>query len=442
MSPLSAAEIACFVERLQHVGRDLADAERVDQLSLLESLTGAAAAAQAVLTVDLHESVRERDADLGIPAQRQGAGVAAQIGLARRVSPHRAGTLLGLAHAVVEEMPHTFARMREGLLSEWRATLLVRETACLSRDDRLAVDAELMCDPATTYGWGDKRFVAEAKKIAYRIDPMAATRRARKAEADRRVTCRPAPDTMASVNALLPVTGGVAVHAALDQEAKRLKAAGDERTRGQIMADLLVERVTGRTAAAPADVEVQVVLSDTTLLGVEHEAAHVTGFGPVPAPWARELVGDVLDDEDAAASLRRFWATPDCGSLVAMESTAATFPRAIRRFLDTRDQFCRTPWCGAPLRHADHVRSRSAHGPTSAGNGQGLCEACNYAKSSPRWRAEAVPDDPVGRHTVVTTTPTGHRYRSTAPPVPGHPSRGQPRGSTVERYFVDWVLTS
>ncbi len=36
------------------------------------------------------------------------------------------------------------------MLDEWKATLLARETAVLSRDDRMAVDARLCGDPATT----------------------------------------------------------------------------------------------------------------------------------------------------------------------------------------------------------------------------------------------------------------------------------------------------
>ncbi len=51
-----------------------------------------------------------------------------------------------MASALVREMPHSLSALAEGRLSEWRATLLVRETACLSRDDRSAVD--LMLHPA------------------------------------------------------------------------------------------------------------------------------------------------------------------------------------------------------------------------------------------------------------------------------------------------------
>jgi hypothetical protein len=41
-----------------------------------------------------------------------------------------------------------------------------------------------------------------------------------------------------------------------------------------------------------------------------------------------------------------------------------------------------------------------------------LCEACNYAKSTPGWSAVARPDG-----SIETTTPTGHTYVSD-PPVP------------------------
>jgi hypothetical protein len=45
-------------------------------------------------------------------------------------------------------MPHTLALLQTGRLNEWRATLLVRETACLSAADRAIVDRRLCSDPA------------------------------------------------------------------------------------------------------------------------------------------------------------------------------------------------------------------------------------------------------------------------------------------------------
>jgi hypothetical protein len=65
------------------------------------------------------------------------------------------------------------------------------------------------------------------------------------------------------------------------------------------------------------------------------------------------------------------------------------------------------------------VVPHSAGGETSAAGGQGLCEACNYAKQAPGWRARPSPTSTLGDHEVETTTPTGHTYRSKAPPLPG-----------------------
>ena len=102
-----------------------------------------------------------------------------------------------------------------------------------------------MC--ANLEGKGDKRITAAAKEIAARLDAQAVVDRAAKAEADRTVTIRPAPDCMTYVTVLLPVRQGVGVYAALKRQAD---TTFDDRSRGQVMADTLFERVTGRPAAA------------------------------------------------------------------------------------------------------------------------------------------------------------------------------------------------
>ena len=162
---------------------------------------------------------RREQADAGMPAAELGAGVGAQIALARRESPAKGGRLLGLAKALVTEMPHTLAALEAGQLNEWRATLLVRETACLSAEDRTAVDDELAADAGTFDGAGDRRIIAAARAAAYRRDPRTVTQRASHAATERHVSLRPAPDTMCYLTALLPVAQGVAIHAALTRHA-------------------------------------------------------------------------------------------------------------------------------------------------------------------------------------------------------------------------------
>jgi hypothetical protein len=232
---------------------------------------------------------------------------------------------------------------------------------------------------------------------------------------------------MATVSVRLPAAEGQAVHAALSQGAATTLAstvpgtsvpAGLGRTHGQIMADLVVDRVTGRNpVAAPVSVAVNLVLSDETLLAGGREPAHLEGYGPVPAELARDLVLAAAADPQAAASVRRLYAQPGSNKLVAMESTARAFPKGLARFIALRDQICRTPYCNARIRHTDHVTPHRKAGPTSAHNGQGLCEHCNYVKEEPGWQAAATYDR-YGRHTVTLTTPTCAVYTATAPPGP------------------------
>lgn len=406
------------------------EASLVDGLSALEHLKSAAAAAQARIAEALDRAVCAREAAAGVAADQRGRGVAAQVALARRDSPFTGGRHLGMASALVREMPHSLSALAEGRLSEWRATLLVRETACLSRDDRSAVDRELCGDPATVDGLGDRAVAEAARGAAYRLDPQAAVNRAAKAAKDRRVTLRPAPDTMTHLTGLLPVVQGVAAYAALVRAADQARADGDTRSRGQVMADTLVERVTGQASADDVPVEVAVVITDRALLGEDDEPATVPGYGPVPAGWAREVVARV-----GRATLRRLVTKPTTGQLVAMESRSRHFPLGLRRFLTLRDQTCRTPWCDAPVRHSDHVVADAEGGPTSAANGQGLCEACNYIKALPGWAARAGPGSRPGDHVVEIISPTGHVHRSRAPALhkPVAPRAVGQTGSLLER---------
>lgn len=354
-----------------------------------------------------------------MPAERRGRGVAGQIALARRESPHRGGRRLGAAKAWVREMPYTLAALEEGRLTEWRAELLVRETALLSREHRAEVDREVCGDPARLDGLGDKKVVAAARRAAHRLDPGAAVRRASRAESDRNVTSRPAPDTMARISALLPVAQGVAVYAALKAEADRRIAAGDPRTRGQLMADILFERVTGLVAAEGVPVALNLVMTAASLFDDDPEPAHVDDYGPVPAGWARDLLRTAIERMGArrAGWVRRLFTDPVTGDITAMDSRTRRFSDGLDLLIAVRDAgICRNPYCDAPIRHDDHVEDYDEGGRTNADNGQGLCEACNYAKQAPGWSARPRPGP---RHTVETTTPTGHIYSSTAPPMPG-----------------------
>ncbi len=402
-----------------------AEARTVDLIAELEWIKSAACALQADLAVGLDEATRARESAAGIPAGRRGRGVATQVALARHESPHRGSMLLGLARDLATDLPHTRTALAHGRLSEHAAVLVARETGCLDREQRAAVDAEVCAlppgGPDPLEGLGVARLVGRLRARVAALDPAAVVRRAGRAHGERHVSLRPAPDTMAYLTALLPVTEGVAAYAALRRAADTARATtGGDLSRGQVMADTLVQRLTGQAAADAVPVTVDLIISDATLLAAGAEPAVLVGHGPVPAQVAREIVARSLDV--GAAWLRRLYADPS-GQLVALTSRRRFAADGLAALLRVRDQgLCRTPWCDAPARHLDHVVPAAIGGPTTDANTQSLCERCNYARDAADWWSRTTSDD---RHTVETTTPTGHTYRSRAPDPP-RPSRPGP----------------
>jgi hypothetical protein len=402
--------LAQLLPALSLAAPDATPAERIDRLRLLEELRGAICAAQARETAAFVADRRAAARNAGVREERAEQGLVAEVALARRCSPHQGRRLVGFATIVTRELPETLAALSAGRTTEWRAMLVAQHTGWLSPEHRTAVDGEL--GPVLDQ-LGDREVESRAKLSAYRLDPYGAVRRCSQATRDRRVSLRPAPDTMTWLTALLPVAQGVAAYNALSQAADRARAGGDERTRGQVMADTVVERLTGQARADQVPLTVDLLVPAAGLVpdgGVEPPAV-LEGVGPIPAPVARRLIAQL--DDDTPIWWRRVFIDP-AGALVTMETRSRCFLPTQRDFLRLRDQLCRTPYCGAPVRHIDHADAAAADGPTSLDNGQGLCEACNYAKQAPGWEARAT-----AAGAVVTTTPTGHRYESRPPPAPG-----------------------
>lgn len=397
------------------------DAPRIDQLGLLERIKHAAAAAQARITVEFEHSQLEQQQDRLVPVRHRGRGIGDQVALARGSSASQGARHLGFAKAVVHEMPHTHALLRDGRISEWVATLLVRETAVLTIEDRRTVDQRLCALTLNTttgelaeprvLAMTPPRVEAAAKALAAELDVEAVVRRAAKATKDRRVSVRPAPDTMSYLTGLVPVHQGVAAWASLKRAADALKATGDSRSRSQIMADLFVERLTGQATADAVSVEIQLVMTPDTLLGTSDRPARI-GTTVIPARTARDLATRT----DAPRWLRRVFTDPITGILTNTDPRRTRFfAGPLAREITIRDQTCRMPRCDSPIAHLDHVRRAADGGPTTQANGQGLCEAHNLVKEMPGWRTR-VTDPRPGHHTIETTTPTGHTYRSQAPP--------------------------
>ena len=389
---------------------------RLERLRVMEELRGALAAAQAVEAAAL-VAERRIAAEVEIATvPRPGVGsrrrlelaerqTVADIGKARRISPHQAGRFVRWACAARAETPATFGLLAAGALSERRAMTVFEVAAPLTPEQRRAVDAELA--PNVT-GWGDAKVDTETRAAVYRTDPAGAVHLAAYAASQRRVTTRPAPDTMAFLNLLAPVAQVVACRAALEKAATHATAAGDPRSRGALMADTLVERVTGQALAAEVPLAVQLVITDQTLRGGD-EPAHLADGTSVPAPLAREMI---TGETAAHRSIRRLFTAP-AGRLVTAETNARDFTPAMAELVRLRDQTCTTPWCDAPIRHIDHHVPRTHGGPTSLTNARGTCQWCNQTK------ADQLPEPPP--------------QEPPAPPGINRPRRRRPRHPPLER---------
>ena len=220
-----------------------ADCSDGSLLALIESCERLKDACSAVQARATHEYSERRLAGLtpGSTADRVARrDVGARIGRARHVSPFHGGRYLELSRMLVRDLPRTLDALAAGHTTEHRASLIAHAAGCLGSADRATLDADL--GPRLT-GKGNRAVQGEADRIAAELDAEAVVERHRRAVAERRVTSRPAPDTMTYLTALLPVADGVAAWAALDRHTTLAKAAGDCRTRGQIMADELTHRL-------------------------------------------------------------------------------------------------------------------------------------------------------------------------------------------------------
>ena len=240
-------ELTALLARLGELAELPADpaadggAELIDQIAVMEKLRSSLAAAQHTAMVAFGRSqvaVQEAEIAAGrLDPERLGRGIADQIGLAAHVSPWHGSRRLEVARALAAELPCVRGLLVAGRISERLAETVVAQTSHLAPEQRRLVDKQLA--GAGLEEQGLRQAEATVKKHAYEIDPAGYTARGRTARADRRVTLRPAPDTMAVLSGLLPVEQGVACLAALRRHADSLIATGQagQRTRDQVLAD-------------------------------------------------------------------------------------------------------------------------------------------------------------------------------------------------------------
>ena len=103
---LGATQVAAWTSALAETDLHADPTAMIEEVRALEELACAARARQARLVAAFDAAEHASQAAAGVPAARQDQGVAHQVALARRESPHRGRQHVLLAR-ILPELPHT-----------------------------------------------------------------------------------------------------------------------------------------------------------------------------------------------------------------------------------------------------------------------------------------------------------------------------------------------
>lgn len=163
---------------------------------------------------------------------------------------------------------------------------------------------------------------------------------------------------------------------------------------------------------------VVVTVPAMTLLGHSDEPGDLQGYGPIDPDTAREIAAH-------APSFIRLLTHPETGVVLSMGKKRYKPPKALRAWLQIRDETCRYPGCNRGALHCevDHTLEWAKAGTTDHTNLSHLCKTDHGLKHKFGWTASQDRDG-----TLSWISPTGHQY-STRPETPIHVPLPATRGS-------------
>lgn len=293
------------------------------------------------------------------------------VSLALQVPLRAAQAKLAQARTLVTELPQTLAAVAAGSISAGHANVLAEAVWRLPDDPGLpaALEAAVM-PPVLAAGCVTvPQLLRRVRRAILALDPSTAEQRHQRALAERRVEYRPHEDGMASLVALLPAPEAQLIHTRLTAAARMLPAQ-DARTVDQQRADLLVD---GVLSGLPLDalpmvqgrrLTIQVVVSADTLLGLDDQPGHLSGYGPITADTTRRLAAD------SSGTWRRLLTDPDTGALLDISAHRYRPAQRLRDYLSARDDVCAFPTCQQPGYRCepDHTVPYHQGGPTRRDN--------------------------------------------------------------------------
>ncbi|WP_246381810.1 HNH endonuclease signature motif containing protein [Prauserella isguenensis] len=344
-------------------------------------------------------------------------GLAEELTPVLRVSTREVERRIDDAKSLTGRMPQLLAAMRAGDVETYGARRVLAVVDPLDDWAAQQVDellAERLVEASET-AWQPGNLAQRARRLVEKIDPDGQTARARRARAERRVELTPGEHAMSSFEAQLPAEVAAACYTRVDGMARSLRRGGDRRTLDQLRADVTADLLLGRdpgVALPEAAATVSVHVPADAALGISDDGCELDGYGPIPAPIAREIM------TNSRSIWRAVLCDPGTGEPVDLGRTRRRPSATIRDLVRIRDRECVMPWCHRPARHCDHDHEHAwaapgGGGSTSVANGGPRCRRHHRLKDQPGWSARY---DPVHGITQVTT-PHGATYTARREPV-------------------------
>ncbi len=356
--------------------------------------------------------------------------VAAELASALRVSDRTMQRRMLAAEIVVERFPEVWQAQAAGRITAGHARVIVDAGAYIDDAAARAAYSARVLEFAEDESPNRVRMIAE--RVAQQYQARSLEERHEDARGNRGTWVTDHPDAMSELHVFGPSVLIHGAHDRLTQMAKALapkrgsaasesaaseSAAGhdgaDRRTLSQRRLDLAMDLLlTGRPAGHDtADgllsaivAQVAVTVPVLTLLGQDGPAAEIDGRAPIDAATAQLLA-------DASTGWDRVLTHPIDGRVLAVDRYRPS--QALRRKLRGRDQRCRFPGCGMPVRTGDldHTVDAAWGGATSEDNLEALCRRHHVLKHQTPWHVQQLDDG-----LLEWTSPTGRTYIDRPPP--------------------------
>jgi hypothetical protein len=225
----------------------------------------------------------------------ESAGLAAEVSVALRISIGAADHEIHRARRLSRHLTQTLAATIAGDLTYRHASAMVSATNHVDDPQTLAeVETRVLARAARkTPG----ELSSHALRVLASVDPDGFDRRHQALRRSADVTLDPTPDAMAYLTAYLPLVDGVAIQTAIENHARAAKAAGDQRTLGELRVAALVGYASGSNGPSTSTSHgrafgIHVTATPETLLGLADTPGEIPGVGPVPASLIRAMAKD------------------------------------------------------------------------------------------------------------------------------------------------------